>query len=206
MEEAQEEKAWSTEVQYTITVDKQTVIEIHPTPILEEDFRDIGGEVEPGDQWKADYYEKTGMEAHYCSVHKATIPISAMRQLIDQDDQDQMVTFRLSTCTQCITCKRSLSTTVISIQEKREQQVIENSVDIDLENQKVMVRLLYLIGPVNSLTKKRRGNYNYGQAKTFYVTQCCKPEDMKAAMRIAHAELVSRNFMIRLKDMSLDNQ
>ena len=53
MEEVQEEMAWSTEVQYAITVDKHTGIEIHPNQILEGDKRDIGGEIEPGNQWKA---------------------------------------------------------------------------------------------------------------------------------------------------------
>ena len=98
--------------------------------------------------------KKTDLEAHHCSVHKAPIPIFAMRQLIDQDYQDQMVTFRCSICTQCITCKISPRTTAISIQEKKEQEVIERSVDVDLEAKRVIVRLPYIVDPVMSLTKK----------------------------------------------------
>ena len=69
-----------------------------------------------------------------------------------------------------------------------------------------MVRLHFIVDPVKSLTKKHRGNNNYSQARTVYATKCCKPDDMKDAMRVAHAELVSRNFMIRLKDMSTEDQ
>ena len=65
--------------------------------------------------------------------------------------------------------------------------------------------LPYIVDPVKSLTKKHRVNNSYGQAKVVYVTQCRKPEDMKAAMRVTHAELASRNYIIRLKDMSEDD-
>ena len=83
-------------VPYSKTVDRDTDIEIYPTPITDDDITDIGGEIETSDQWKAEYYLATDLEAHYWCVHKATIPMSAMRQLIDQDDQYQMVTFRCS--------------------------------------------------------------------------------------------------------------
>ena len=92
--------------------------------------------------------------------------------------------------------------TATSIQEKREQKVLERSV----EAQRAMVRLLYIVDPVKSLTKKQRDNKNFKQAKVIHITQCRKPEDMKSAMCIAHAELVSRDFMIRLTDISLDDQ
>ena len=60
--------------------------------------------------------------------------------------------------------------------------------------------------PVKSLTKKRRGINNNSQAKNVYVIQCCNPDDMKDAMRVAHAELVNKNFMIKLEDMSTEDQ
>ena len=117
----EEDLTWSPKVQYSRQADRYRSLRY---PMTEADIQNIGGEVEQGDQWKAEYYQKPGLEAHYCSVHKATIPISAMRQLIDQDHQDQMVTFNCSSCTQWETCKRSPCTTAISIQEKREQEVI----------------------------------------------------------------------------------
>ena len=60
--------AESTDVPYSIVVDKVTDININPTLITEEEIKDVGGENEPGDQWRTEYYEKTCLEAHYCSV------------------------------------------------------------------------------------------------------------------------------------------
>ena len=113
------------------------------------------------------------------------INISAMRQVLYQDDQGQLVTFKCSVCSQCITSKKSPRTTAISIQEKREQEIIEKGVDVDLDSQKVTVRLPYIVIPVKSLTKKHRADNYYKQAKQVYISQCRKPDDMK------EAELVS---------------
>ena len=44
-------------------------------------------------------------------------------------------------------------TTAISIQEKREQEVIERYVDVDLEAKRVTIKLPYIVDPVKSLTK-----------------------------------------------------
>ena len=46
MEECEEEKTLSVSVPYSINVDRDTVIEIYPTPITENDIRNIGGEIE----------------------------------------------------------------------------------------------------------------------------------------------------------------
>ena len=137
MEEFEEQLTMSFDVPYSILIDKQTCIEVYPIPITEADKINIGGEIEPGNQSNTEYYSSTGLEAYYCSVHKATIPISAMIKLIDQDDQDQIVMFQCSTCSPRITCKRSPRITAISLQEMREQQVIEPSVDLDINAQKL---------------------------------------------------------------------
>ena len=90
--------------------------------------------------------------------------------------------------------------------KKREQEVIERPVDVDLEAKRVTVRIPYIVDTVKSLTKKHRDNNNLKQAKVVYISQCRKPEDMKSAMQIAHVELVSREFMIRLTDLGVDYQ
>ena len=56
MEECKEERSLSVGVSYSITVDRDTGIEVYPTPITEDDIKDIGGEIEPGNQWKAEHY------------------------------------------------------------------------------------------------------------------------------------------------------
>ena len=39
---------------------------------------------------------------HYCSVHKAVIPIARMRVLLDQDDIGDTVSFRCPDCGKCL--------------------------------------------------------------------------------------------------------
>ena len=44
---------------------------------------------------------------HFCSVHKAVIPIARMRVMLDQDDIGDTVSFRCPDCAKCLNCKKS---------------------------------------------------------------------------------------------------
>ena len=94
--ENRDEFEYSKYVPYSMIVDKQSGIEIHPTPTTGEDIIDVGGQVDEYRFIAATYCTETGLEAHFFSDQKAMIPITAMRQLIDQDDQSQLVTFKCS--------------------------------------------------------------------------------------------------------------
>ena len=39
---------------------------------------------------------------HYCGVHKAIIPIVRMRELIDEDDTADTITYRCPDCSKCV--------------------------------------------------------------------------------------------------------
>ena len=67
---------------------------------------------------------------HFCSAHKAVIPIARMRVLLDQDDVGDTVSFRCPDCAKCLNCKRSQRSNAVSLQEAREQVIIEQSVKI----------------------------------------------------------------------------
>ena len=54
-------------------------------------------------------------QSKFCGAHKATIPISWLRELADLDDKDNLVQY------ECDTCNISPKTRAISIQESREQ-------------------------------------------------------------------------------------
>ena len=69
---------------------------------------------------------------HYCGVHKAIIPIARMRELVDEDDTADTITYRCPECSKCVVCKRSQRRTAISLQE---------SAELDLENKRVVVKL-----------------------------------------------------------------
>ena len=72
----------------------------------------------------------TQKKVHFCSVHKAVIPIARLRVLLDQDDVGDTVSFRCPECSKCITCKKSQRSNAISLQEAREQVFIEQSIKI----------------------------------------------------------------------------
>ena len=77
---------------------------------------------------------------HFCSVHKAVVPIARMRVLLDQDDIGDMVSFRSPECSKCLTCKKSQRSTAVSLQEAQEQVIIEQSVKICEDNNTVIAK------------------------------------------------------------------
>ena len=50
---------------------------------------------------------QVGAEAHICAVHKISIPIARMRELVGQDESDNLVTYRCDSCAKCLTCMKS---------------------------------------------------------------------------------------------------
>ena len=91
---------------------------------------------------------------HYCGVHKAIIPIARMRELVDEDDTADTITYRCPDCSKCVVCKRSWRRTAISPQESAEQSIIESSVKLDLENKRILVKLPWVRDPVQPLIDK----------------------------------------------------
>ena len=97
--------------------------------------------------------------------------------------------------------KRSCRRTAISLQESAEQAIIESSVKLDLENQRVLVTLPWVRDPVKLLIDKHRGNSNILQALRVYKSQCTEGPERKEKVRIAHSELVEGDFMTKLSDL-----
>ena len=84
------------------------------------------------------------------------------------------------------------------MQEAFEQEVIENSVTVDLDDRKVRVELPFIKRPVDLLTKRHSGSDNLYQAGTIYRSQCKKPEEVKVQIWAVHQELVDKGFMLPL--------
>ena len=97
-------------------------------------------------------------------MHKAIIPIASMRELVDEDDTVDTITYRCPDCSKYVVCKRSRRRTAISLQESAEQEIIEASVNLVLENGSVIVKLPWVRDPVQPLIEKHRGNSNIHQA------------------------------------------
>ena len=136
---------------------------------------------------------ESNFSQHFCGVHKAIIPIARMRELIDEDDTPDTIMYRCPDCSKCVVCKRSRRRTALSLQESAEQTIIESSVKLDLENQRVLVTLPWV--------SKHRGNSNIHQALRVYKSQCIKGPQIKEKVRVAHSELVERDFMTKFSDL-----
>ena len=204
-EEAEQNQ--TKEIRYSIPIIGSR-IQINPTPLTRRDF-DIGGcdlDSESEDEWDGELSSLGTCLCVIASVHKATIPIARLREMVDADDVDEIITYRCPTCTKCIECKGSNKLKARSLQESVEQSIIERSVEVDLENNIVKVDLPFLKDPVKYMTEKHGYPDNHGQARRVYQSQCKKTDNIKQGMRKVHAELVEKGFMMKLSDMPEQKQ
>ena len=195
-----------------IVAHKTEGIYFYPTPLSDTDLIEAGGSV----QYEEDPQSKIeklildrkspGRDWNTCSAHAARIPISKIRELVDQDDVEQLVTYRCEQCAKCEECRRTPRVTAVSLQEAREQKIIEDSVKFDFINKRVEVILPFLKNPNTFLTEKHQGSSNMRQARRIYMTQCKKSTEDKAGTRLTHADLIKRGFMVKLLDMPTDCQ
>ena len=135
------------------------------------------------------------------SCYKANIPRAWLRVLVDQDDIFDNLSYRCPKCSNCKECQHNNKYRAVSVQERREQVVIEESVTLDLEQIRVTVQLLLMKDPVKYFVDKHQSNSNYGQALRVYVSQCRKEPRILKGIRKAHWELVERGFMIPLESL-----
>ena len=140
------------------------------------------------------------------SVHKSNMPIQRLRELADKDDDGDMVTFRCPTCSSCQRCKESKRVKARTRQEEVEQEIIEKSVHVDFNKQRVCVDLPFIKDPVENLTYRHGGPDNYRQALKVYKQQTNKAQDKKDRVRKAHSDLVEKGFMIKKVDLDSETQ
>ena len=177
-----------------------------------DDLLDVGGQVVPDFEELVDSHNHIMEEyepivsQHFCGVYKAIISIARMRELMDEDDTADTITYRCPDCSKCVVCKRSRKRTAISLQESAEQTIIESSVKLDLENQRVLVTLPLIKDPIQPLIDKHKGKSSIHQALRVYKSQCIKGPQIKEKVRLAHSELVERDFMTKLSDLPIHLQ
>lgn len=139
-----------------------------------------------------------GLCAYGGRCFKATIPLSKLKGLLDEDDIPVIKDTRCDKCANCPNCKLSSRAKTQSLQEAFEQEVIEKSVIVDLEDKKVRVELPFIKKPTEFLTSRHKGKDNFYQALTIYKSQCRKPEEVKMQIREAQEDLVQKGFMVPL--------
>ena len=194
-------------------IDTQDGIELYPSAINEIDMQEMG--IPESDPY--DYDADTCICDHETSdtdtaqpllgVYKAKIPVSQRKEYMDEEDQGLIYSYRCEDCAKCKKCLLSDRNKMMSLQEKMEQEAIEKSVHVNLEEMKVYVDLPFIKPPVEALTKKHYGaDTNYKQALKIYQTQCRKPDKMKTEMRKVHQDLVNKGFMKKLCDLNPEQQ
>ena len=142
---------------------------------------------------------------HFCSVHKAAVPIARMRVLLDKDDIGDTVSFRCPECFRCLTCKKSQRSTAVSLQEAESKLLLhEQSVKICEDNNTVITKFPFLKEPSEFLTARHNNSNNYDQALNEYRGQCRKSEEQRQGMRLVHRELVEKDFTKKLNNFIED--
>ncbi len=131
---------------------------------------------------------------------RARIPLSKQRIHIDESDKNDLVNFR---CEKCLKCKCASNSTaqMLSITEQIEQEAIEKSVTVNLEEKKVFVDLPFTTDPDKYLSKRHGNSNNYNQALKVYKSQCRLPESKKEHIRNVISELVQKNFLSKIEDL-----
>ena len=121
-----EDESWTDEQEYAIIPDSELGLTVNPFPLNPCDLLDVGGQIVPDFEDLVDScnhileeYE-TNISQHFCGVHKAIIPIALMRELVDEDDTADTITYRCPDCNKWVVCKPSWRRTAISLQESAE--------------------------------------------------------------------------------------
>jgi competence transcription factor ComK len=154
---------------------------------------------EPEEEWTT--FNNLLNHCEHINCMKSFIPLSKLKGLQDELDIPEIVDFRCDSCANCPTCKLSARAKTKSLQESFEQQVIEKSVHVNLQDAKVWVDLPFIKEPVEYLTKKHGGSNNFNQGVKVYQAQCRKRDDVKDQVRKAHQELVEKGYMTQLNEL-----
>ena len=174
---------------------------IYPTPMSKKDFVELGQDVDEDETCSLDHCDCSSI----VNIFKARIPLSKQREFLDEDDISTGNDFRCNKCMRC-KCATSNRSKMVSLAESMEQEAIEQSVHIDLDNKKVFVDLPFTKPPQEFLTKRHNDDNNYQQALKVYKSQCHQPEERKEGLRKVHEELVSRGFLKKLTDLPEEHQ
>ena len=110
----------------------------YPTP-LEPDVLDESSGLE-----HEDLVEEIPQLKAMQSCYKATIPINRLREMVNEDNVSDNLFYRCEKCSKCQECRHTSKFRAMSVQERREQAVIEESVTLDVEQRRVTVQLPFM--------------------------------------------------------------
>ena len=130
--------------------------------------------------------------------------LAQLRSYEDQDDLGQDIAARCEDCATCPKCSSSAKTRMVSLQEQMEQEAIERSIRLDLDNSEVRVGLPFIRDPVIHLKGLHGGSdSNYTQANRMFKANCRRIKDEKRRESLVQTNngLVESGFMVNIKEL-----
>ena len=166
----------------------------------------FGVTVEPEKMQKDEKLYLPGEEATQVvvtSVMAASTDLKQMKELLKLESLDTDIEYRCAKCRSCVQCKNAEMIEKTSLQEEREQFLIEQSVKYDEERKVMTAELPFVSNPELSLSD------NFYMAKKVLDAQMKivrKAPDMIPAVLASHEKLRSRGFVAKLEDLPPDQQ
>ena len=141
-----------------------------------------------------------------CSCHHSVQAFSLQeesRRFAEADKVGSEITYRCVSCRNCADCRRGELLEEASLQEESEQALIEKSVWLDPDNNRMICQLPFIKDPVESLTDNRQ------QAEKIFSSQLksfAKNQAMKEAVLKAHDKLLSKGHVAAIDDLPADER
>ena len=149
-----------------------------------------------------------GQEIYHTGVYKSKFSLSKVKRYEDEEDIGQDAVIRCESCSTCPKCSQSAKTRMVSLQERYEQEYIEKSLVVDLENKRILAALPFMTEPDEYLSKKHQGlNSNFGQAYRLFKSNCrTKDQTTKDSLIKTFQGLIDQGFMKKVIDMTPSQQ
>ena len=158
-----------------------------PDPVLDEPVCDL---------LDSDY-------ENYCSVKCYRLATSDLRDFHRIDEIGSLMEYRCIKCRNCGACRQGEEIERLSLVEEAEQNLIENSLFLDVENKQVIARLPFTSDPRSKM------NDNFMVAKKILQRQINKfvnNPDSQEGLEKAHNKLLLNGHVVPLSDLPLDQQ
>ena len=109
---------------HSLVADEHIGLTLHPHPLNDEDLFEAGADIPTQLEFMVDnnLEELLGdsFDAKILGIHKATVSIARMHELIDADDtDDKEAPYRCQNCSKCVECKQSRRRTAISLSKSQ---------------------------------------------------------------------------------------
>ena len=157
-----------------------------------------------------------GCEGMHCNMHEgadwkipstwelepATYSTAAvgdrLSKFMEGEGMGEVVEYRCPACRNCWSCKQGDKLEAVSLQEEREQYLVQQSVRYDRQQKKLIAELPFLVDPVVNLKP------NLGVAKKVFASQLRKAEKserVREGIVASHKKLADKGFVVRVDDL-----